>query len=105
MEETEKIDNVVQVLLADYERQDGFLSNKQIERTFEKRKLSVTECNEVTKQLIELGINIEEEEDENGKIIINGDGVDIDLKDGSDSFQMKIDEDGVQIKAGEKSDN
>ena len=65
MEETEKIDNVVQVLLADYERQDGFLSNKQIERTFEKRKLSVTECNEVTKQLIELGINIEEEEDEN----------------------------------------
>ena len=50
-------------------------------------------------------IEDEEEEDGNGKIIINGDGVDIDLKDGSDSFQMKIDEDGVQIKAGEKSDN
>ncbi|MEM8847469.1 MAG: hypothetical protein AAGD17_10240, partial [Bacteroidota bacterium] len=47
----------------------------------------------------------EEDEDESGKIIINEDGVDINLKDGADSFKMKIDEDGVQIKAGDKNDN
>ena len=49
--------------------------------------------------------SINEDEDERGKIIINEDGVDIDLKDGADSFKMKIDEDGVQIKAGDKNDN
>ena len=47
----------------------------------------------------------DEDEDGNGKIIINEDGVDINLKDGADSFKMKIDEDGVQIKAGDKNDN
>ncbi|MEM9076180.1 MAG: PspC domain-containing protein [Bacteroidota bacterium] len=49
--------------------------------------------------------SINEEDNEGGKIIINEDGVDIDLKDGTDSFKMKIDEDGVQIKAGDKNDN
>ena len=37
----------------------------------------------------------------NGKIIINEDGVDIDFKDGEDSFKMKIDKQGVQIKTKE----
>ncbi|WP_435622826.1 PspC domain-containing protein [Flagellimonas sp.] len=46
-----------------------------------------------------------DEDEEGGKIIIDGDGVDIDIKDNSDSFKMKIDEDGIQIKAGEKNDN
>ncbi|MEM8847860.1 MAG: PspC domain-containing protein [Bacteroidota bacterium] len=46
-----------------------------------------------------------EEEEEGGQIIIGEDGVDINLKDGTDSFKMKIDEDGVQIKAGDKNDN
>jgi phage shock protein PspC (stress-responsive transcriptional regulator) len=36
---------------------------------------------------------------EDGHIIINEDGVDIDLKDSGDTFRMKIDEKGVQIKA------
>ena len=49
--------------------------------------------------------DVTDEDEEGGKIIIDGDGVDIDLKDNSDSFQMKIDEDGIQIKAGEKNDN
>ncbi len=35
----------------------------------------------------------------NGHIIIDENGVDIDLKDSGDKFQMKIDEDGVKIKA------
>nr|WP_298999290.1 PspC domain-containing protein [uncultured Allomuricauda sp.] len=50
-------------------------------------------------------INEEDEEEEGGQIIIGEDGVDINLKDGADSFKMKIDEDGVQIKAGDKNDN
>jgi phage shock protein PspC (stress-responsive transcriptional regulator) len=37
----------------------------------------------------------------NGKIIINEDGVDIDISDEQDSFKMKIDKDGVQIDAKE----
>ena len=44
-------------------------------------------------------------DDEGGRIIINEDGVDIDIKDNSDSFKMKIDEEGIQIDAGEKGDN
>jgi phage shock protein PspC (stress-responsive transcriptional regulator) len=40
-----------------------------------------------------------------GKIIINEDGIDIDIKDDQDSFEMKINEDGVKVKANEKSNN
>ncbi|UJH67788.1 PspC domain-containing protein [Allomuricauda sp. SCSIO 65647] len=45
----------------------------------------------------------DDDDDDKGKIIINEDGVDIDLKDGADSFKMKIDEDGVEIKANENN--
>ncbi len=38
------------------------------------------------------------ERDENGHIIINDEGVDINLKDEGDSFKMKIGEDGLHIK-------
>ncbi len=41
----------------------------------------------------------------NGKIIINEDGIDIDIKDNQDSFEMKINEDGIKVKTGEKSNN
>lgn len=44
-----------------------------------------------------------EDDDENGRIIINGNGVDIDIKDDGDSFKMKIDEDGVKIKTNENN--
>jgi hypothetical protein len=49
----------------------------------------------------------DDEEDRNGKgkIIINEDGIDIDIKDDQDSFEMKINEDGVKVKANEKSNN
>ncbi|WP_222984545.1 PspC domain-containing protein [Flagellimonas meishanensis] len=46
-----------------------------------------------------------DEEEEGGKIIINEDGVNIDVKDRKDSFKMRIDQDGVEIKAGEKNNN
>ncbi|MEM8927679.1 MAG: PspC domain-containing protein [Bacteroidota bacterium] len=39
------------------------------------------------------------DDDGNGRIIINQDGVDINVEEGSDSFKVKIDEDGVEIKA------
>jgi hypothetical protein len=39
--------------------------------------------------------------DQNGHIIIDEDGVDIDLGDEKDSFKMKIDENGIRIKTGE----
>ncbi|MGB5430681.1 MAG: hypothetical protein WBM94_13490, partial [Eudoraea sp.] len=45
----------------------------------------------------------EDDEDEDGRIIINGDGVDIDIKDNGDSFKMKIDEDGVKIKTDDNN--
>ena len=38
-------------------------------------------------------------DDDNGRIIINEDGVDINVEDGNESFNLKIDEDGVEIKA------
>lgn len=44
-------------------------------------------------------------DDENHRIIINEDGVDIDIKDANDSFKMKIDKDGVKIKANDHSDS
>lgn len=51
----------------------------------------------------------EENDDEDSKgdnrIIINEEGVDIDIQDNQDSFKMKIDGDGVKIKANDNSDN
>ena len=44
-------------------------------------------------------------DEEGGKIIINEDGVDIDIQDIGEGFQVKIDEDGVKIQAGNKNDN
>jgi len=47
---------------------------------------------------------IHEEDDDgngNGKIIINEDGVDIDIKGDGDNFKLKIDKKGVQIKTNE----
>ena len=43
------------------------------------------------------------DEDGKNRIIINGDGIDINIKDKGDSFKMKIDEDGVDIKAKEEN--
>lgn len=43
-----------------------------------------------------------EDRDGDGRIIINEDGVDIDIQDRGDSFQMKIDENGVRIRAKEE---
>ncbi|MCP4974735.1 MAG: PspC domain-containing protein [Maribacter sp.] len=48
--------------------------------------------------------SIEDEDDNDGHIIINEDGIDIDIKDNGDSFEMKINEDGVKIKADDSSD-
>ncbi|MCW5516968.1 PspC domain-containing protein [Muriicola sp. Z0-33] len=45
----------------------------------------------------------DDSDDDQGRIIINKDGLDVDINDNGDSFKMKIDEDGVNIKA--KEDN
>ncbi|PWL38414.1 hypothetical protein DKG77_09095 [Flagellimonas aquimarina] len=47
----------------------------------------------------------DEDEDERGKIIIDENGIDIDVQDREDAFKMKIDENGIKIRAGEKNDN
>ncbi|MCL6265469.1 PspC domain-containing protein [Flagellimonas myxillae] len=44
-----------------------------------------------------------EETEEGGKIIIDEDGVNINIKDRNEQFQMKLDEDGLEIKAGENN--
>ena len=43
--------------------------------------------------------DLKNRDDDENHIIINEDGIDIDVKDGGESFKMKIDEDGVEIKA------
>ncbi|MDX1364818.1 MAG: PspC domain-containing protein [Arenibacter latericius] len=45
------------------------------------------------------------ESDGKNKVIINEDGLDIDIKDGEDSFKVKIGKQGVQIKTGENKSN
>lgn len=45
------------------------------------------------------------ESEEGGKIIIDENGVNIDIKDHNDSFEMKIGEGGIKVKAGEKNNN
>ncbi len=52
----------------------------------------------------ENGIKINVSEDgENNKIIINEHGIDIDVNDKGESFKMKIDEDGIDIKSNENN--
>ncbi len=46
---------------------------------------------------------LEETEDKDGHIIINEEGLDINIKDDEDSFEMQIDEDGLRIKAKENN--
>ncbi|MGB5693228.1 MAG: PspC domain-containing protein [Flavobacteriaceae bacterium] len=46
--------------------------------------------------------DIGDDNNNDGRIIINEDGVDININDDEDSFEMKIDEDGLKIKAKEK---
>ena len=56
-------------------------------------------------QINENGIDINiNDNGEKGKIIINEDGIDIDVNDNGESFKMKLDENGIQIKANEKED-
>src|SRR5690606_5633787 len=45
------------------------------------------------------------EESDRNKILINEDGVDIDIRDRKDSFEMKIDKDGIKVKTGEDKHN
>ena len=47
--------------------------------------------------------NLDDDRNNDGRIIINEDGVDINIKDEEDSFEMKIDEDGLKIKAKENN--
>ncbi len=46
---------------------------------------------------------LEETDDNDGHIIINEEGLDINIKDNEDSFEMQIDEDGLRIKAQENN--
>ena len=46
-----------------------------------------------------------DDDDGNGKIIINEDGIDINVQDNQDSFELKINEDGIEVKAEEKNNN
>ena len=46
-----------------------------------------------------------DESEEGGKIIIDENGVNIDIKDHNDSFEMKIGEGGIKVKAGDKNNN
>jgi RNA polymerase primary sigma factor len=59
--EEAKVDRVVRDLIADHDRLDGFLSKAHVERLIEKRRLSVEECAEVHRQLVALGISVEDE--------------------------------------------
>lgn len=43
----------------------------------------------------------DDENEEENSVIINGEGIDINIEDGAESLKVKIDEDGVEIKADE----
>lgn len=60
----ERIERVVDILIADYERQDGHLEVAQVERVLEKRALSVAECEAVLAELEKLGISLSDEKAE-----------------------------------------
>ncbi|MGX1929317.1 PspC domain-containing protein [Flagellimonas sp. 2504JD4-2] len=45
---------------------------------------------------------IEDEDEERERVIIDKNGINIDVEDGADSFKMKLDENGLEIKAEEK---
>ena len=47
--------------------------------------------------------DIPEESDGNGHIIIDENGIDIDVQDSNDTFRMKIDEKGIKLKARENN--
>lgn len=57
---TSLIERVIDVLTADYERQDGRLEKKQVERTLEKRGLSVSECQVVLDHFDRAGIRVDD---------------------------------------------
>jgi RNA polymerase primary sigma factor len=57
------VERAADVLTADYERQGGRLERKQVDRVFEKRGLSVAECNAVLERLDAAGLRIEEDDD------------------------------------------
>ncbi len=46
-----------------------------------------------------------ENQNENNRVIINEDGIDINIRDNGESFKMKIDENGVDIKAKDSENN
>jgi len=54
-------------------------------------ELECLDCSENSKEL--------HWKDDEGRIIIDEEGIDINVKDGGDSFKLKIDENGVEIKA------
>jgi hypothetical protein len=47
----------------------------------------------------------EADDNERNRVIINEDGIDINIKDNGESFKMKIDENGVDIKAKDSENN
>lgn len=48
------------------------------------------------------GLDEETSENEKNQIIINEDGIDINIEEDGDSFKLKVDEDGVKLKAGDR---
>jgi RNA polymerase primary sigma factor len=58
------VDRAIDTLTADYERQDGHLERKQVDRTLEKRGLTIAECQVVLDQLDHAGIRFEDSDEE-----------------------------------------
>lgn len=58
------IERTIDALTADYERQDGRLEKKQVDRTLEKRGLSVAECQAVLDHFDRAGIRLDDPDDD-----------------------------------------
>lgn len=61
---TPLIERTIDALTADYERQDGRLEKRQVDRIFEKRGLSVSECQAVLDHLDRAGIRLDDSDDD-----------------------------------------
>ncbi|MRT00656.1 sigma-70 family RNA polymerase sigma factor [Ralstonia pickettii] len=61
---TPLIERTIDALTADYERQDGRLEKSQVDRIFEKRGLSVSECQAVLDHFDRAGIRLDDSDDD-----------------------------------------
>lgn len=92
----DRIEKALQALLADHDRQDGYLAKTQVERALERRGLEVAECAEVYRQLEELGVTISDDSEPTDVVIDVGEGDDAAISEQGDTESSVADRLGAR---------